>query len=132
MAVYILGQQYSSPSKKVQNLLSKNFYNHPKSFFEQDFDYEYRTRANITRGFYTFYPLFEVHLCSVTFGLMYGQYSRAVSNQERVIVARVRYLPVLLLCMYCNSQGSLQFGSSACLSIDVTFKCKTVNVRLHS
>ena len=41
---------------------------------------------------YTFYPLFEVHLCTVTFGLMYGYYSRAVSNQERVIVARVRYL----------------------------------------
>ena len=52
----------------------------------------YRTRAIITRGLYTFYPLFEVHLCTVTFGLMYGQNSRAVSNQERVIVARVRYL----------------------------------------
>ena len=49
----------------------------------------YRTRAIITRGLYTFYPLFEVHLCTVTFGLMYGKYSRAVSNQERVIVARV-------------------------------------------
>ena len=33
---------------------------------------EYRTRAIITRGLYTFYPLFEVHLCTVTFGLMYG------------------------------------------------------------
>ena len=32
----------------------------------------YRTRAVITRGLYTFYPLFEVHLCTVTFGLMYG------------------------------------------------------------
>ena len=32
----------------------------------------YRTRAIITRGLYTFYPLFEVHLCTVTFGLMYG------------------------------------------------------------
>ena len=32
----------------------------------------YRTRANISRGLYTFYPLFEVHLCTVTFGLMYG------------------------------------------------------------
>ena len=28
----------------------------------------YRTRAIITRGLYTFYPLFEVHLCNVTFG----------------------------------------------------------------
>ena len=50
----------------------------------------YRTRAIITRGLYTFYPLFEVHLCTVTFGLMYGYYSRAVSNQERVIVACLR------------------------------------------
>ena len=33
---------------------------------------EYRTRAIISRGLYTFYPLFEVHLCTVTFGLMYG------------------------------------------------------------
>jgi hypothetical protein len=32
----------------------------------------YRTRAIITRGLYTFYPLFEVHICTVTFGLMYG------------------------------------------------------------
>ena len=32
----------------------------------------YRTHAIITRGLYTFYPLFEVHLCTVTFGLMYG------------------------------------------------------------
>ena len=44
----------------------------------------YRTCAIITRGF------FEVHLCTVTFGLMYGQYSRAVIYQEQVIVARVR------------------------------------------
>ena len=51
----------------------------------------YRTRAIITRGLYTFYLLFEVYLCTVTFGLMYGQFSRAVSNQERVTVARVWY-----------------------------------------
>ena len=35
-------------------------------------NFKYRTRAIITRGLYTFYPLFEVHLCTVTFGLMYG------------------------------------------------------------
>ena len=52
----------------------------------------YRTRAIITRGLYIFYPLFEAHLCTVTFGLMYGQYSRAGSNQERVIMARLRYV----------------------------------------
>ena len=32
----------------------------------------YRTRAIITRGLYTFYPLFEFHLCTVTFALIYG------------------------------------------------------------
>ena len=54
----------------------------------------YRTCPIITRGLYTFYPLFEVHLCTVTFGFMYGWYSRAVSNQERVIVARVGTYPL--------------------------------------
>jgi hypothetical protein len=34
--------------------------------------FKYRTRAIITRGLYTFSTLFEVHLCTVTFGLMYG------------------------------------------------------------
>ena len=32
----------------------------------------YHTRAIITRGLYTFYSRFEVHLGTVTFGLMYG------------------------------------------------------------
>ena len=32
----------------------------------------YRMRAIITGGLYTFYPLFEIHLCTVTFGIMYG------------------------------------------------------------
>ena len=52
----------------------------------------YRTCAIITCGLYTFYLLFEVQLCTVTYVCMYGQYSRAVSNQERVIVARVQYI----------------------------------------
>ena len=53
----------------------------------------YCTRAIIiTRGLYTFYPHFEVHLCTVIFGLMYGYYSRVASNQERIIVVRVRYI----------------------------------------
>ena len=41
------------------------------SYFNEP-EFEYRTRTIITRGLYTFYPLFEVHLCTVTFGLMYG------------------------------------------------------------
>ena len=32
----------------------------------------YCTCAIITRGLYTFYPLFEVDLYTVTFGIMYG------------------------------------------------------------
>ena len=38
-----------------------------------------------------FYPNSKDHLCTVTFGLMYGLYSRAASNQERPMMARVRY-----------------------------------------
>ena len=37
-----------------------------------------------------FYPISKDHLCIVTFGLMYGLYSRAASNQERPMMARVR------------------------------------------
>ena len=62
----------------------------------------YRTRAIITSGLYTFYPLFEIHLCTVTFGLVYGWYSRVISNQERIIVARVRYL--IKMMSYNSSQ----------------------------
>ena len=38
-----------------------------------------------------FYPISKDHLCTVIFGLMYGLYSRAASNQERPMMARVRY-----------------------------------------
>ena len=50
----------------------------------------YQKRPIISRDLYTFYPLFEVHLCTVTFGLMYGLYSRAASNQEQLMMARVQ------------------------------------------
>ena len=39
----------------------------------------YRMLAIISRGLYTF---LLHYLCTVTFGLMYGLYSRAASNQE--------------------------------------------------
>ena len=52
--------------------------------------YNYRTCAILTRSLYTFYTLFEVHICTLTFGIIYVKYSRAVSIPERVIVARVR------------------------------------------
>ena len=41
------------------------------NFIETKF-IEYGMRAIITHGLYAFYTLFEVHLCTVTFGLMYG------------------------------------------------------------
>ena len=34
----------------------------------------YRTRAIITRGLYIFYPLFEVHLCTVTWLIFFFIY----------------------------------------------------------
>ena len=39
-----------------------------------------------------FYPISKDHLYTVTFGRMYGLYSRAASNQERPKMVRVRYL----------------------------------------
>ena len=59
---------YSSPFLKA-NVAPGKFVKKNK---HSPIDTLYRTRAIITRGLYTFYPLFEVHLCSVTFGLMYG------------------------------------------------------------
>ena len=49
----------------------------------------YRTRAIISRGLYIFYPIFK-EVFSENFVLMYGLYSRAASNQERLMMARVR------------------------------------------
>ena len=59
---------------------------------------KYRTRAIISRGLFIFYPIFKDHFFvfkevfyenSV---LMYGLYSWAASNQERLMMARVRYI----------------------------------------
>ena len=63
----------------------------------------YRTRAIITRGLYNFYPIFVFtavyitdHLCTKNENSSFfkpkirGLYTRAVSDQERVIMARVR------------------------------------------
>ena len=49
-------------------------YNGARTVFKSDrkIIITYRMRAIITRGLYTFNPLFELHLCTVTFGLMYG------------------------------------------------------------
>ena len=75
----------------------------------------YRTRAIITHGLYTFYPHFEVRLCTVTFGLKYGLYSRAASNQERPMMARVRYLGILSvenIYMYSQNQPAFKHDDS--------------------
>ena len=55
----------------------------------------YRTRAIITRGLYTFHPLFEVHLRTVTFGLTYGQYSRAGYSGARMVIITLTLRPTL-------------------------------------
>ena len=69
----------------------------------------YRTRANITRGLYIFYPIFHCglywrmdyksdNLCAKNKNSSFfkpkicGLYTRAVTDQERVIVVRVRYV----------------------------------------
>ena len=63
---------------------------HSRFFVRVGHETTYRTRAIISRGWYIFYPISKDHLCTVTFGLMYGLYSRAASNQERPMMARVR------------------------------------------
>ena len=56
----------------------------------------YRTRAIISRGLYIFYHISKNHffvfkeVFSENFVLMYGLYSRAAYNQERLMMARVR------------------------------------------
>ena len=47
------------------------FLNYFSYFYFNKKGIRYRTRAIINRGLYTFYPLFEVHLCTVTFGLWF-------------------------------------------------------------
>ena len=47
-------------------------------------------RHHKPRLVYFFDPISKDHLYTVTFGLIYGLYSRAASNQERPMMARVR------------------------------------------
>ena len=70
---------------------SYEFYMNYKTWFTYTIS-RYRMHAIISRGLYIFYPITKYHLCTVTFGLMYGLYSRAASNQERPMMARVRYI----------------------------------------
>ena len=56
----------------------------------------YRTRAIISRGLYIFYSIFKYNffvfkeVFSENSVLIHGLYSRAASNQERLMMARVR------------------------------------------
>ena len=58
----------------------------------------YRVSVIISRGLYTFYPIFKdqffvfKEVLSENSALIYGLYSRAASNQERPMMARVRYV----------------------------------------
>ena len=71
---------------------------HDKVSFMHRCRSKYRTRAIISRGLYIFYPISKDHffvfkeVFSENSVLMYGLYSRAACNQERLMMARVRYL----------------------------------------
>ena len=58
----------------------------------------YHTRAIISPSLYIFYTIFEDHFFvfkedfSENFLLVYGQYSRAVCDQEGIMIARVQYI----------------------------------------
>ena len=76
---------------------------------------KYRTRAIISRGLYIFYPISKDHffvfkeVFSENSVLMYGLYSRAASNQERLMMARVRYSISYVLKLHISSFYHLNF-----------------------
>ena len=80
----------------------------------------YRTRAIISRGLYIFYPILKDHffvlkeVFSENSAFMYGLYSRASSNRERPMMARVRYIKVLkeLMQLKCRDVVFLRCGYS--------------------
>ena len=79
--------------------------------------------AIITRGLYTFYRLFDFQkrffqgLFSWNFGRMYG--SRAVSNQERVILARVWYtLDKSIFSIFSKKKYNLVLIGSSAIIVD--------------
>merc|ERR1712051_406278 len=80
----------------------------------------FRTRAIITRGLYIFYHLFHCGLCSREVSVtvyvkrgnssifrskIRGLYLRAVSNQEQVIMARVRYIYIYIFLHFKKRRG---------------------------
>ena len=65
-------------------------------------DSDYRTCVIISRGLYIFYPISKDHffvfkeVFSENSALMYGLYSRAACNQERLMMARVFKINTIL------------------------------------
>ena len=74
---------------------------------------DYCAGAIISHNLYTFYPILEDHffafneVFSENSVFMYGYYSSAVSNQERVIMAHKRYINFFrkksVFCWLCNT-----------------------------
>ena len=81
----------------IKKSLSKHWLSPPGTFHISIENFSYRTRAIISRGLYIFYPIFKDHyfvfkeVFSENSVLMYGLYSRVACNQERLMMARVRY-----------------------------------------
>ena len=72
-------------------------------------------RAIISRDLYIFYPISKDHffvfkeVFSENSVLMYGLYSRAASNQERLMMARVRYIDLdITTSVNCSHQHLYQ------------------------
>ena len=87
----------------------------------------YHTGAIITRNLYIFYPIFEDHffvfkeVFSENYVLMYGLYSRAVCNQEPVMMARVQY--IIFSCLSLTHIEKAIIKGKKCETI--YFKCLT-------
>ena len=83
---------------QANNKLSKDFFTPTSKFslMKEHFLMIYHTCAIISRGLYIFYPIFKDHffvfkeVFSENSVLMYGLYSRAACNQERLMMVRVR------------------------------------------
>ena len=85
----------------------------------------YPTRTIRHHGLYIYYPVLENHFfVSETYVLMYGQYSKAIYNQERVMMACIwqsvvgiipySFIPYYMPCQSVCLQGQLPNSSSQC------------------
>ena len=85
----------TNPFKRITKLFVPGDIKLPRNFLSKIVP-KYHTRAVITSGLFIFYPIFEDHffvfkeVFSENSVLMYGLYSRAACNQERLMMGRVR------------------------------------------